>query len=158
MGTWVPRYLRGDRAKMFTSEEELIIQNIDTNTYEFRNGGSIAGPGFDRTSIRITDLPEKTWVPKFKVGDIIRYNSHTFTIDRVAIDYDEKGGKYYYNDINTAPEDGPYVDSTKVNAIKVNGGGRKTRLKKKLLRKRHGKTKRVKIIRKKHKSFTKKLI
>jgi hypothetical protein len=98
-------------------------------------------------------LPEKTWVPKFKVGDVIRYNSHTFTINRVVIDYDEKGGKYYYNDENTAPEDGPYVDSTEVNAIKVNCGGRKTRLKK-----RHGKTKRVKIIRKKHKSFTKKLI
>ncbi len=149
MGTWVPRYLRGDRAKMFTSEEELIIQNIETNLYQLRDGGTIGGPVFDRTSIRVTDLPKKTWIPKFKVGDVIRYNSHTFTIDRVVIDYDEKGGKYYYNDKNTAPEDGPYVDSTKVNAIKVNGGGRKTRLKKKLIRKRHGKTKRVKIIRKK---------
>jgi hypothetical protein len=147
---WVPRFKVGERINY--KNDEIVITEIDGKLYGINNDGinlKVYGSAVDNIGTRNTNFDKtNTWKSKFKKGDIIRYNSQNYTINEIKMFYDEKDGKYVYN--NGAWEDGRYVDSI---ATKVDRGGRKKR------RKQSKRIKpKIKTKTKKQKPFTKKLI
>ena len=147
---WAPRFKVGERINY--KNDEIVITEIDGKLYGINNDGrnlKVYGSAVDNIGTRNTNFDKtNTWKPKFKKGDIIRYNSQNYTINEIKMFYDEKDGKYRYN--NGMWEDGRYVDSI---ATKVGIGGRKKRRK----QSKRIKTK-IKTKTKKLKPFTKKLI